>query len=169
MKKRVQQNKNNNISIICGIIGAALFLFVMNAFGNPYGTIHKIDVLDIIPPIWLWNISELLWGFLIGYAAGRVIFDISCIKSVPHAEMSACKGGLFYIVAFFLSLSHYPLFFIEGKLLLSLITAFLSLIFASICGVIWIRVSKTPSLIMIAYSFWLFYVVFVNFSIFIKI
>lgn len=169
MKKVSRRSRSNNISLVCGIIGAVLFFFVMGLFGDPYDIIHRIDVFGIIPPIWLWKTTTTVWGFLIGYAAGRIISDMYCEQSSVDIRISAYRGGLFYIAAFFLSLSHYPLFFNAEKIFISLIVALISAILTAICGAIWSRVEKGSSLIMFGYAFWLFYVVFVNFSIFFRI
>ncbi len=169
MKKTSNPSRNNNISLICGVISSTVFFYVMGMFGSPYDIIHVIDGWNIIPPIWLWKVTTTVWGFLIGFALGKIIFAASGPKSSIDTKIYAYRGGLFYLSAFFLALFHYPLFFNAGKIFISLLVAVIATVLSAVCGTMWTRVSRSASLIMYSYTFWLFYVVFVNFSIFFRI
>ena len=169
MKSSSSGAKACNVSLAVGILCSAICLIVMNMFGDPYETIHKIDPSDTIPPVWLWKLSFTVWFFLIGFASGNVINTSSCQKLSTESKFRAYRGGLCFISAFFLSLFHFPLFFISAKLLVALLTAMLSAALSIICGLLWSRVEKTASLTMLAYSCWLFYVIFVNLRVFFKI
>lgn len=169
MNKVSKPSKINNISLIFGVISSLVFFFVMGMFGSPYDTIHKIDAYGIIPPIWLWKTTTMFWSFLVGFAAGKIIFDMTHIQPSIDIKLYAYRGGLFCLSAFFLSLCHYPLFFNAEKIFISLIVALIAVIFSAICATLWTHASRGPSLIMFGFSFWLLYVVIVNFSVFFRI
>ena len=163
-----KKGRVNDISLICGIICASAFFTVMNVFGNPYDMIHKVDSHNLIPPIWLWKTTMTVWGFLIGYAAGRVMTKVSRGISVDE-KIIAYRGGLFFISAFFLSLSHYPIFFCAEKLFIALISVIPAAALALLCAFSWSKAYKSSALIILGFAFWLFYVIFVNAGVLLRV
>ena len=164
------QRKNQffcKTAIICGLACAAIYLTVRIICDSPYDMIHKLDSAELIPPMWIFNILWMIWGFLSGVAAGSLIQAISDGRIIGREEIFAYKGGLFFISCFFLSLIWYPLMFVNQSLFLSLCTALSSAICSVICACIWKRVNNSSCIVMSAHSIWLFYVFIVNFSVFV--
>lgn len=164
-----KKGKAMDISLFCGIFCAVVFFTVMNVFGSPYDLIHKVDSHNIVPPVWLWRTTMTVWGFLIGYAAGRVINTVSCGGASVHDKISAYRGGLFFVSAFFLSLSHYPVFFCAERLFVALIVALSAAALSVFCGISWAKAYRMSSIIMLGFSFWLFYVIFVNAGVLLRV
>ena len=169
MNDRSKREKSDNCSPVFGFFGAIIFVIIMSAFGSPYDFVHKVDLMNVIPPIWLWKTTSAVWGFLLGFSAGKIVYTVNCRGVSIDGKIYAYRGGLFFIAAFFSGLSHYPLFFNAEKLFLSLVTAILAAIFSLICGFTWSKLKTLSATIMFAYSFWLFYVAFVNLQILFRI
>ena len=162
MKKSVTKKQFNNIPLTCAIIAAIICALTMWISGNPYDMIHKLDSKNMIPPVWLWRLTNIIWFFLLGFGAGKVISEVGsgCISG--EREIGAYKGGLFFISATFLALVHYPLFFSAERIFISLIIILISEVCSLLCAAIWSKVSSLATIIMSAYSFWLFYTIFIN-------
>ncbi len=156
----------NLTSLICGATCAAFSAISRIVSGAPFDTIHKLDGCDIIPPIWIFNLLSVAWAFLIGLAAGSVISEASCSHGAS-SQIHALRGGLFFISSFFLGILWYHTFFFEEFLFISLLLAIGALICNIICAFNWYNLSvSAPPLIISAYVLWLFYIVFMNISVF---
>ena len=158
-----------NISLICGIVSAALSLLIIFLSGSPYDMLHKIDSENTLPPIWVWIVSSTVFGFLSGYAMGILIGNMWCGKIVGANEISAYRGLIFFVALFFLSNAHYPLFFVAEKLIVSLVITILAIISAIACAILWAKPSPLSSVLVSVYALWLIYVAFVNVCVLIKI
>ena len=164
-----QKSTFTNISLICGIVSAALTLIIIFVSGSPYDMLHKTDSSNAIPPIWVWGIASTLFSFLSGYAAGILVGSMWCGKIIGSSEISAYRGLILFVALFFLSNAHYPLFFVAERFIISIIPALLSIIFAIACAVFWAKPSPLSSILISIYSVWMIYVSFVNVCILIKI
>lgn len=160
-----RNNLFNGISLICGTICSIFFIGSVIISGSPFDMIHKFNVGNILPPMWLWGFLTLIWGFLVGYAAGIVIFETTYHKAHNEREICAYKGGLFFLSAAFFFVLHYPLFFVAERLLVSLLAILIAAACACLCAFFWSRITAFATVIMASYAFWLFYVVFVTLSI----
>lgn len=166
-------NNKNNISIgsalWCGIACAISGFVCVTVFGTPFEMIHILGGMNILPPIWIFNILSTAWFFLIGIAAGAVIHSTVRRFNVGNCEIAAYKGGLFFLTSFFLSLIRYYLFFFSGKLFLSLFLSLIALMCALVCAFIWSKIQpKISYVIMLAFSIWQFYLFFINLSVFLQ-
>ena len=162
MKKALTKAHLNNITLTCAIFAAAVCAITMWLSGSPYEMIHKLDQRNVLPPVWLWRLTNLIWFFLLGLGAGRIVSEVcgGCISG--EREISANKGGLFFITTMFCSLIHYPLFFSAERIFFSLVVVLFAVICSLLCTVIWSKISPWASLITSAYSLWLFYTIFIN-------
>ena len=156
----------NGMSLICGIV-AAVFAFVARLLsGSPLDMIHKLEGLEILPPIWIFNLLSVAWYFLIGAAAGCVIVSIKSRCTCGREEIWAYKGGLCFLFAFFCGLIWYPVFFVGEALFFSFLTSVIVTLSAVLCAYFWFgaKINKS-ALIMSAYAIWSFYMLVVNVSV----
>ncbi len=163
-------NKNsifNGSAFWCGIACATSGFVCATIFGTPFEMIHMLGGMNILPPIWIFNLLYTAWFFLIGIAAGSVINSTVRRYNAGSSEIAAYKGGIFFLVCFFLSLIRYYLFFFSGKLFISLLLSVISMMCSLICAFTWHKVQpKISSVAMFAFSIWQFYIFFVNLSVF---
>ena len=166
--KSIRNGKNyriNKIGFLFGLISLAIFIGV-RLFGNdPYEMIHKFDSSGVIPPLWLLNLLSFVWGFLIGYGAGLVFDRILCGGESITSEISAYRGGLFFLVSFFLSQMWYSVFFDGEHLVLAILLIVIALVSSIVCAFFWYSVLKLSSLILGAYGLWQFYLFILNASV----
>lgn len=154
--------KNNNLPLIFGGSLAAINLVVILVSGSPFDVAHKIGDYKMVPPIWVWCLSMVILGFLVGYAFGTVAFEVLSGKVCREGEIWAYRGGMVFVGMCLLSLSHYPLLFIGERMIVALVMALLTLACSMLCIFCWSRVSVIASVILGVYIVWLVYVVFVN-------
>ena len=154
--------KNNNISLIIGGVSAAIALAVILASGSPYDVAHKIGSFKMIPPVWMWCLSTVIFSFLAGYALGNVALEVFSDKACRSGAIWAYQGGMAFVVAYMLSLAHYPLFFVGERMVISLLLVSLAFICSILCVFCWSRVSIVASVLIGVYAIWLAYVLFVN-------
>lgn len=156
-------------ALICGIIYAAIGLIIRMRAGNPFEMLHIFGADALFPPMWIFNLLCLVWMFLSGCAAGRMISLVWKCRVGGRNESYAYGGGLFFIALFFLTLLWYPLFFSMGFLWLCLAVALTSLIFSVICAMLWRRADPLCFVIMAANSIWHFYILLANLSIVLRV
>lgn len=154
--------KNNNISLIIGGVLAAINLAVILAAGSPYDVAHKIGVYKMIPPLWMWCLSTVIFGFLVGYALGSVAVEVISQKVYRDGVVWAYRGGMAFVVMYMLSIAHYPLLFVGERMVIALLLALLALVCSLLCIFCWSRVSIVASIIIGLHAVWLAYVLFVN-------
>ena len=157
----------NGNSLLYGIICAISYIACMAFFGTPLEMIHIIRGINILPPIWLFNLLSVFWFFLIGVAAGAIAGSTGRKLNTGKSEIYSYKGGLFFLICFFTSLIRYYLLFFAGKLFMSLIISIICLVCSFLCTSLWIYANpKISSVIMFLFSIWQIYLFFVNLSIF---
>ncbi len=154
--------KNNNISLIMGCIFAVIGIAVIFTSGSPFDLMHKIGMHQIMPPIWLWCLSTVIFDFLVGFALGMVCGEIFAKHACREREVSAYQGCIFFIASFLMFLAHYPMLFVAERLVLALLIAIASLACAGICFVFWTKISPISAIIIGAYVLWLAYLSFIN-------
>jgi len=163
-KKGIKGIHLNSTSLICGVAYMVIVLLVRLLSHNPYDMIHKLNCTDILPPMWLFNFLSLIWGWLVGYAAGLIICRMHCNLDVYNV-LASYRGGLFYVALLFLGLIWYPLFFSGENLLVSLVISLLMVLCSIICFYFWKKVDTGSALIVLTYTFWLTYIMVINVSI----
>ncbi len=154
--------KHNNLPLIIGCIFALIGIAVIVASGSPYDLMHKISIYQVMPPLWMWCLSTVIFDFLLGFALGLICCDIFSNGACREREISAYQGGIFFVVTFLLFLAHYPMLFVAERLVLALLIAIISLVCAGICFALWIKISPISAIIIGAYVLWLTYLSFVN-------
>ena len=166
-------NKKNTIlngsTVFFGGICALLCFLSFSLFGNPFESIHLLDGMKILPPIWLFNLISLALFFFAGASAGAVARCTQSRMNTADIEISAYKGALFFLNSFWISLVRNCLFFFTGRLFISLVLSLTCLLTSIACAYTWGKVRpRAASVIMIAFSVWQFYLFFVNFSVFMQ-
>ena len=154
--------------LLYGAVILIVRMIAISVCGAPYDMIHKLNSCGMIPPLWIWNLLSCILSFLAGGGAGCIYAEIGSRRLAYDRIFHAYKGAICFITSFFLSLIHFPLFFICEKLLLSLAVAVICSFCSLCCAYAWARVSKLSSLIMTLHSFWCVYTLFVTLCVFIK-
>ena len=149
-------------SLLTGGLCVIIYIVMLAISGSPFEMIHKLDFNKMIPPMWMWRIFNLAWAFLGGAAAGSLICDAACRRIAGERVLCACKGGLFFLSAFFLSVVHYPVFFCLEKLFIAFLVALLATACAAVCAVIWSKASPIASIVLAGNALWLLYVAFLS-------
>ena len=152
----------NTYSLICGAVCAFFCIMTMVISGSPYEMIHKFNSVGMLPPMWLWRLCFLVWSFLSGVSVGTVFYEGACGRLSPEREAVAYKGGIFFTFTLFLFCLQYPLFFSLERLFVSFLFALGALICSVFCAVIWSKIFRTASILLVGVSFWQLYAVFVN-------
>ena len=167
---KTMSNTNNRSAKICiwfGIILASLGFGFQVALGSPFEMIHLLDGMNLLPPIWLFNLLSAAWLFMVGFGAGNVMNFTSSGQNMGKSEIYAYRGGLFFLSCFFLTTIRHFVMFFSGKLFLALLISILCLMCSLICAFLWSNVRpQSSAVIMFAFSIWQFYLFFVNVSVF---
>ena len=149
----------NKCSLVCGAICAAGYIFTVSICKSPIDFIHKIDKSEILPPIWLFILLSAACCFVLGIAAGAVIFATGAHLNIGDYERSAYRGGLFFLSAYYLFLTWYHVIFGGEHLLISTGIMALCLISAIACALCWLNCYPVFSpLIVISFACWCVYI-----------
>ncbi len=159
---------------IKGMIFGILFSFCgfvsKSLLNDPVDMIHKLQTINSVPPLWIFNLLFLTFFFLLGYCAGSVIDSTQKNCNVGNQKIQAFRGGIYITCLFFLSLIWYPLFFLCGKIFLSLIVSVCAMMLAVMATVEWSRVRPTGILIIMSVcDLYIFYTMFISLSVFFSI
>ncbi len=155
--------------IVCGAVSAFAGFISRTSFGSPLDMIHKISGKCALPSIWVFNLVSIAFFFVIGLAFGWVAETTADRMNVGREEVSAYRGAMFLIAAFFLSLIWYPVFMFAQKLFLSLVISILCMLSSLLCAVEWGRVFlKRASVAMLINTLWCFYIMFISLSVFLN-
>lgn len=156
----------NGVSLVLGAVCAMLAFLARTVSGSPLDMIHKLYGLEMLPPIWLFNFLSVAWCFLIGVAAGAVIYGALNKKACGRQEVESYIGLCFFLVSFFMSIIWYPLLFAAQALFLAFIACVLVTVSAILCAYWWFRASGgAPAVIMAAYAIWSIYICVVNIAV----
>ena len=156
----------NGISLICGIVGALCVFLSRMLSGNPLDMIHKLDGLNVIPPIWIFNFLSVIWYFLIGAAVGLTLKELNNGHSCGQSAIAGYRGIAFFLITFFVCLIWYPTFFSAQAIFISFVMCLAVCISAVCCAYNWFFAKvKIAALIMTAYSVWSLYILIINLSV----
>ena len=151
--------------LLLALISMLLCLSVRLASRIPLELLHSLQSTDSLPPLWLFNLFSLIWSLLIGFAAGLTVCEILSGRAHGRREILIYQGGLLFVAMIILSNVWYPVFFSCGRLLIALLLSVITATLASLCALIWSKVSVTSGVIIGAYALWLTYVLFLNLSV----
>ena len=156
----------NGVSLIGGIVGAVFAFISRMLSGSPIDMLHKLGDVGVMPPIWIFNLLSVAWYFLIGAAAGNVIKNIADGSLCGRSEAAAYRGLAFFLVAFFMGLIWYPVFFVSQAIFISLLVCLITTLTSVLCAYAWLSAGETAAgVIVAAYSIWTVYIFIINFSI----
>ncbi|MBE6530131.1 MAG: hypothetical protein E7680_06015 [Ruminococcaceae bacterium] len=151
------------LTLIVGVLTLLCFVFVRVLCGAPYRIMLELGISDLIPPVWLFTLLQAIAFFIIGCAAGFVLgFRPSCCMAEKY------KGGMLFVLTAAVELCWYPLLFVGGLVLLSLLQSLLSLALAILTTVSFFRVSRFAGWIFVLHDVWLFYLLVLTFRIFLR-
>ena len=155
----------NRLSLFLGLGNMAACQLVRAISGSPYDMIHKFNLADVLPPMWLFNFLSLVFSFLIGGAVGIIVGKAQCYVDI-FSVISAYRGGLCYVSLIFLSLIWYPVFFSGAHLWLSLLIALLIVVCSVGCFCFWMKIDAFASLVLAGYGLWSIYILIMNISVY---
>ena len=156
----------NGISLICAIVGAACALVCRIITPSPVDMAHKLDSLDVLPPVWIFNLLSVALCFAAGAAAGVVIKDVGEGNLCGKSAIGAYRGLAFFLVAFFVSLMWYPAFFAAEAIFISMVMCLAATLGSVLCAYNWFGVGEgTAAVIMSAFSIWSVYILLINISV----
>ena len=148
----------NATSLVFGIICAVCAFLSRTLSGSPIDMIHKLDGLQMLPPIWIFNFLCVAWYFAIGAALGAVIRGLFSSCACGRGEANAYKGTIFLICSFFLGLIWYPLIFSAGALFWGLVISILMTLSSLLCAYyLFLTDYKGSALIVSGYTVWTVY------------
>ena len=156
------RSKGSNLSIIIGVVCATIQGIVLLASGSPFDFAHKISKFDLIPPLWMWCLTLLICSFLAGYAFGAALGDLCGGRADRGGEALIYQGGMLFVAAYLLSLMHYPILFVEAKLIAALIISLFALVLYGCCAFLWSRPCVMPSILISVCAVWSGYVFLVT-------
>lgn len=160
----------NGLSLAFGIAGAVCVFISRVLSGSPLDMIHKLEGIDVLPPIWIFNLLSAAWGFLICAALGAVIKRINDGGGFGQSEMHSYRGIAFFLVTFFMGLLWYPVFFAAQAIVIALLISLVTTVFAVCSAYDWFCAeNNSPAVIMSAYSIWSIYILIINFSVLLQI
>ena len=160
--KKLKDGLFNSCALILGGICVIVCFISLAVSGTPYDAVHRLDGIGVIPPLWLWRIMLLIWSFLAGAAMGATVSGGASRKYSNCNDAQIYKGMVFFVVAFFMFILHYPLLFCCERLLLSLMASLIAGACAAICGGIWSKVNRVAAVMVFGFTFWLIYVTFIT-------
>ena len=151
--------------LVGGVVIFAIALCTRLSVGTPYVVLHKLGVLDILPPVWLvgliWSLLYVLAGAVSGYL-------LSCPLRNAVKETFLWRGCTFMVSSFVLSLAWYALLFGKFWLLPSWICLCFGCVCAVFCAISWWKISKTPAMLIGVFALWEISIIFMQFLIMIS-
>ena len=160
-----QQVAQTNLifTLAVGIATLLCCIFVRAVCGTPYRVMLELGISDLIPPVWLFTLLQAVAFFTVGCAAGFVLgYRPVCCLAEKY------KGGMLFVLAAAVELCWYPLLFVGGLVLLSLLQAILAFSLAILTTITFFRVSRFAGWIFVLHDIWLFYLFILTLRIFLR-
>lgn len=130
--------------------------------GSPRPLLHALGADAFLPPLWLMGLCGLLSVFLLGAAAGLILFARGC---GTERTLWRLRGGIWCILSCVASAAWYLLLFRSGALWFSLLLLLLSLACVVLTAVCWFRVSTAAGLLPAAYLLWELWMLFLQIAV----
>ena len=157
------EQSSSFLTVFCGCAMAVAYFIVRWLTGSPYRMMLELGISDIMPPVWLFSLLQLLGFFSIGCGAGLVLGWRDCNCSVDKY-----KGCLFFVLLAAVELCWYPTLFGGGLMLLCVLEALL-MMFLSICvAVCFFRISGLSGILLSLHSVWLLYLLIFTCAVFFR-
>ena len=160
-----QQTAQTNLIFapIAGVVTLLCYIFVRAVCGAPYRIMLELGISDLIPPVWFFTLLQAVAFFTAGCAAGFVLgYRPLCCLAEKY------KGGMLFVLTAAVKLCWYPLLFVGGMVLLSLLQSILALALAVVTTITFFRVSRFAGWIFVLHDIWLFYLFILSFRIFLR-
>lgn len=151
------------LTVFVGILATVAYFIIRWLSGSPYRAMLELGIADIMPPVWLFSLLQLLGFLTVGCAAGLVLGwrDAAC-------TVDKYKGCLFFVLMAVIELCWYPTLFGGGLVFLSLLEA-LAMVFLSICvAVCFFRISGLSGILLSLHSVWLVYILIFTCAVFFR-
>lgn len=149
--------------LFCGIVLTVAYFVIRSITGNPYRVMLELGIADIMPPVWLFSLLQLLGFLTIGCAAGVVLGwkDTSC-------AVDKYKGALFFVLMAVIELCWYPTLFGGGLVFLSVLEALLMTCLSLIVTLYFFRISGLSGILQSLHSVWIVYLLIFTCAVFFR-
>lgn len=151
------------LTVFGGILTAGAFLAVRWHTGAPYRMMLELGIGDLVPPVWLFTLLQLLGFLTVGCAVGLVLGWRE--KGCAADKYKGCLLCLLTVIA---ELCWYPCLFGKGMVFLSLLLAITALVLAVSTAVSFFRVSGLSGILLSLHSVWLLYIFVFTCSVFFR-
>ncbi len=151
------------LTVFCGVLMTVAYFIIRWLTGSPYRKMLELGLAEMMPPVWLFSLLQLLGLLSIGCAAGLVLGwrDKSC-------AVDKYKGCLFFVLLAAIELCWYPTLFGGGILFLCVIEAVLMLFLSIFVAVCFFRISGLSGILLSLHSVWLLYLLVFTCAVFFK-
>lgn len=149
--------------LLCGAATAIGCLAVRYLGGDPYEKIHLYGMQEYLPPVKLLSCLWLLWHFLLGLAAGWVLFG------QPKLPVAAYRGGMYFLLMLGAGYFFYPCFFTANARFLAFLLLAVALFFAVLCIADWFSLCAGAGVAIGLYAVWLVYLLILVLNLLIRL
>ena len=157
------EQSSSFLTVFCGGIMAVAYFTVRWLTGSPYRKMLELGIADIMPPVWLFSLLQLLGFLSIGCAAGLILGwkDRGC-------AVDKYKGCLFFVLLAVVELCWYPTLFGGGLMFLCVLEALLMMLLSVCVAVSFFRISGLSGILLSLHSVWVLYLLIFTCAIFFR-
>ncbi len=150
-------------TLFCGIILTVANFVIRSVTGSPYRIMLELGIADIMPPVWLFSLLQLLGFLTIGCAAGIVLGwkDTSC-------AVDKYKGALFFVLMAVIELCWYPTLFGGGLVFLCVLEALLMTCLSLMVVFCFFRISGLSGILLSFHCVWIVYLLIFTCAVFFR-
>ena len=151
------------LTVFCGILVAVAYCVIRWVTGSPYRIMLELGIADIMPPVWLFSLLQLLGFLTVGCAAGLVLGwkDAGC-------AIDKYKGCLFFVLMAVVELCWYPTLFGGGLVFLAVLEALVMVCLAVCVAVCFFRISGLSGILISLHAVWLLYLMIFTCAVFFR-
>ena len=150
-------------TFFCGIVLTVAYFVIRFMAGSPYRVMLELGISDLMPPVWLLSLLQLMGFLIIGCAAGLVLGwrDVSC-------AVDKYKGALFFVLMAVIELCWYPTLFGGGLVFLCVLEAVIMTCLALIVVFHFFRVSALSGILLSLHCVWVIYLLIFSCAVFFR-
>lgn len=150
-------------TLFCGIVLTVAYFVIRSITGSPYRMMLELGISDIMPPVWLFSLLQMLGFLVIGCAAGLVLGwkDSSC-------AVEKYRGALFFVLMAVIELCWYPTLFGGGLVFLCVLEAVLMTCLSLMVAYSFFRISGLSGILLSLHSIWIIYLLIFTCAVFFR-
>lgn len=133
----------------CTLVAA---LIVAIRVGSPLPALHRLDVGDVVLPLWLMGILWLVGMFAVGWSFGCLLGMRPCS---PVQDVMKYRGSTCVVVSVVFALLWYELLLCALSLLFSWFCLAVAVAMAALAALSWWRLCRPVACITVGFAAWL--------------